>query len=70
MFSDEKIFTRNGYFNPKNDAILADSRYEANEAGGYRESEKFPVYLMVGLTHVVRTGPKPSVNRGYILQKT
>ena len=47
MFSDEKIFTRNGYFNRKNDVIWADSRYDANEAGGYHETEKFPVSVMV-----------------------
>ncbi|CAF2074703.1 unnamed protein product [Rotaria magnacalcarata] len=49
MFSDEKILTRNGYFNPKNDVVWADSRYDANEAGGYHETEKFPVSLMVTL---------------------
>ncbi|CAF3831541.1 unnamed protein product [Rotaria magnacalcarata] len=49
MFSDEKIFTRNGYFNPKNDVIWEDSWYDANEAGGYHETEKFPVSLMVAL---------------------
>ncbi|CAM4778641.1 unnamed protein product [Rotaria magnacalcarata] len=49
MFSDEKIFTRNGYFNPKNDVIWADSRYDANEAGGYHETENFPASLMVAL---------------------
>ncbi|CAF2267124.1 unnamed protein product [Rotaria magnacalcarata] len=49
MFSDEKIFTRNGNFNPKNDVIWTDSRYDANEAGGYHETEKFPVSSMVAL---------------------
>ena len=49
MFSDQKIFTRNGYFNPKNDVIWADSRYDANEAGGYHETEEFPVSVMVAL---------------------
>ncbi|CAM4847478.1 unnamed protein product [Rotaria magnacalcarata] len=49
MSSDEKIFTRNGYFNPKNDVVWADSRYDANEAGGYHETEKFPVSLRVAL---------------------
>ena len=49
MFSDEKIFTRNGYFNPKNDVIWAHSRYDANEAGGYHETEKLSVSVMVAL---------------------
>ncbi len=43
MFTDEKIFNRNGYFNPKNDVIWADSRSDANEV------EKFPVSVMVAL---------------------
>jgi hypothetical protein len=25
MFTDEKLFTKNGYFNPKNDAVWADN---------------------------------------------
>ena len=50
MFSGEKIFTRNGYFNRKNDVIWADSRYDANEVGGYHETEKFPVSVMVVLS--------------------
>ena len=50
MFSEEKIFTRNGYFNRKNDVIWADSRYDANEAGGYHETEKFPLSVMVALS--------------------
>ena len=49
MFSDEEIFTRNGYFNRKNDVIWADSLYVANEAGEYHETEKFPVSVMVAL---------------------
>ena len=47
MFSNEKIFTRNGYFNRKNDVIWADSRHDANEAGEYHETEKFSVPVMV-----------------------
>ena len=31
----------------KNDIIWADSWYDANEAGGYHETEKFPVSVMV-----------------------
>ena len=47
MFSDEKILTKNGYFNRKNDVIWADSLCVANEAGGYHKTEKFPVSVMV-----------------------
>ncbi|CAF4363343.1 unnamed protein product, partial [Rotaria magnacalcarata] len=32
-----------------NDVIWEDSWYDANEAGGYHETEKFPVSLMVAL---------------------
>jgi transposase len=49
MFTDEKIFTRNGYFNPKNDVVWADNRCDANESGGIHETEKFPVSIMVAL---------------------
>lgn len=49
MFTDEKIFTRNGYFNPKNDVIWANSRSEANESGGIFEIQKFPISVMVSL---------------------
>jgi hypothetical protein len=49
MFTDEKIFTKNGFFNPKNDVVWADSRSDANENGGIRQSEKYPVSIMVGL---------------------
>ncbi|CAF2219076.1 unnamed protein product [Rotaria magnacalcarata] len=49
MFTDEKIFTRNGYFNPKNDAVWANNRNDANEYGGIREREKYPVSIMVAL---------------------
>ena len=49
MFTDEKIFINNGYFNPQNDVVWADSRSDANEAGGCYQTEKFPVSIMVGL---------------------
>lgn len=58
MFTDEKIFTRNGYFNPKNDIVWADDRSDANEHDGLHQMEKYPVSIMValgvtwyGLTH-------------------
>jgi hypothetical protein len=49
MFTDEKIFTRNGYFNPKNDVVWADSRSDANDQGGLHEAEKYPVSVLVAL---------------------
>ena len=49
MFTDEIFFTKNGYFNTKNDVIWANSRIEANKAGGRHEKEKFPVSIMVAL---------------------
>ena len=33
MFTDEKIFTKNGYFNPKTDVVWADDRSDATERG-------------------------------------
>ncbi|CAF3503406.1 unnamed protein product [Rotaria socialis] len=49
MFTDEKIFTKNGYFNPKNDVIWASNRSDANESRGLHEMEKYPISIMVAL---------------------
>ena len=49
MFTDEKIFTRNGYFNPKNDVVWADDRIDANEHNGLHSMEKYPVSVMVAV---------------------
>lgn len=49
MFTDEKIFTRNGYFNPKNDVVWADDRSDANDRGGLYSTEKYPVSTMIAL---------------------
>jgi len=49
MFTDEKVFTTNGYYNPKNDVVWADSRSQANEIGGVFEAEKYPTLVMVAL---------------------
>ncbi|CAF4107815.1 unnamed protein product [Rotaria magnacalcarata] len=49
MFTDDKIFIRNGYFNPKNDVVWANNRNDANEHGGIHEREKYPVSIMVAL---------------------
>ena len=46
MFRDEKIFTKNGYFNPKNDVVWADDR---SERDGLYSKEKYPVSIMVAL---------------------
>ena len=40
MFIDEKIFTNNGYLNPKNDVVWADSRSAANKEFGKFGEEK------------------------------
>jgi hypothetical protein len=65
MFTDEKIFTRNGYFNPKNDVVWADDRSDANERGGLHSTEKYPVSIMVGLG-VTWNGP----TRPFFFKKT
>jgi hypothetical protein len=49
MFTDEKYFTKNGYFNPKNDVIWADDRSDANERGGLHSMEKYSVSIMVAV---------------------
>ena len=49
MFTDEKIFTKNGYFNPKNDVVWADDRSDATEHDGLYSKEKYPVSIMVAL---------------------
>ena len=46
---EEKIFTKKGYLNTKNDVIWSDSRIETNKAEGVREKEKFPLALIVTL---------------------
>ncbi|CAF3689023.1 unnamed protein product [Rotaria socialis] len=47
MVTDEKIFTKNGYINPKNDVVWADSRCDTNDRGGVHEKEKFPASIMI-----------------------
>ena len=64
MFTDEKIFTKNGYFNPKNDVVWADDRSDANEDGAIYSIEKYPVAIIVGLG-VTWFGPmRPFFQRG------
>ncbi|CAF1484020.1 unnamed protein product [Rotaria sp. Silwood1] len=47
MFTDEKIFNRNGYLKSKNDVIWANSKSEADVDNGIYAKEKFPVLFMV-----------------------
>jgi len=76
MFSDEKIFDEDGQINYKNDIIYAESREEANEIGGLREEQKYPMSVMVwcgitwnGVTHVVVLPPKTSFNEHFYTEK-
>ena len=41
MFTDEKIFTKNGYFNRKNDVVWADDRSDATEHDGLYSKKKY-----------------------------
>ena len=59
MFTDEKIFAKNGYFNPKNDVVWADNRSVANERGGLHSMEKYPVYDMVAVAATCYQLPLP-----------
>ena len=49
MFTDKEISTKNSYFNPKDDAIWADDRSDANEGGELHSMEKYPVCVMVAV---------------------
>ena len=49
MFTNEKIFTKNGYFNRKNDVVWADDRSDPTERAGLFSKEKYPVSIMVVL---------------------
>ena len=49
MFTDEKVFTIEGCFNPKNDGIWSDDRSSANMEGGIFEKEKYSIIIMVAL---------------------
>ena len=46
MLTDEKIFTKNDYFNLKNDVVWADDR---SERDGLYSKKKYPVAIMVAL---------------------
>ena len=49
MFTDEKIFTKNGYFNSKNDVVWADDRSDTTERDGLYSKEKYPISIAVAL---------------------
>ena len=49
IITDEIFFTKNGFFNSKNDFIWENCRIEANKAGGLHENKKFLVAIMVAL---------------------
>ena len=49
MFTDEKIFTRNGFLNPKNDVVWADDRSDTSERGGLHLMGKYPISIMIAL---------------------
>ena len=49
MYTDEKVFTKNCYFNPKNYVVWADDRADATERDGLYSKEKYPVSIMVAL---------------------
>ena len=47
--TDQKIFTKNGYFNPKDDVVWADDRSDATERDGLYSKENYPVSIIVAL---------------------
>ena len=49
MFTDEKIFTRNGYCNWKNDLVWASSRADADRHDGFFPRQNYPISVMVAL---------------------
>ena len=49
IFTDEKIFTKTGYFNPKNDVVWADNRPDATQRDGLYSNEKYSVSIMLAL---------------------
>lgn len=49
MFTDEKIFTVDGFHNPKNSVVWSESRIDANENGGTFAQQKYPISVMVAI---------------------
>ena len=49
MFTEEKVFTKNCYFNATNDVVWTDDRSVANELGELHSMEKYPVCVMVAV---------------------
>ena len=54
MFTDEKIFTKNDYFNPRNDVMWVDDRSDANGRGGLHSLEKYSDCVMVAVDAIWR----------------
>ena len=48
-FTNEKIFTSNGFLNPKNDVAWANDRFHANERDGLYLMKKYPISIMIAL---------------------
>jgi hypothetical protein len=75
LFSDEKIFDQDGQYNRQNDVIYAESREDANIAGGLRPEYKFPFKVMVrcglsyqGPTKMVVLPQKTSFNFDFYIK--
>ena len=50
MFTDEKIFTRNGFLNRKDDVVWAEDRSDDNERDGLHLMGKYPINMMITLS--------------------
>ena len=49
MFTNEKMFTKNGYFNRKNNVLWADDRADANKRNELHSMEKYLMCVMVAV---------------------
>ena len=49
MFTNEKIFTSNGFWNPKNDVAWTNDGSHANERDGLHLMKKYPISIMIAL---------------------
>ena len=50
MFTNEKIFTSNGFLNLKNDVAWTNDRSHANERDGLHLMKKYPISIMIALS--------------------
>ena len=69
---ENPVFTKNGSFNPKNDAAWADDRSDATEYVRLYSKEKYPVSVMVslGATWYRLTSPYFFQQRQYLNDQT